>query len=249
MDKAGVLKLRSESKLHSTVEQRLAELFDKASPGTFTVKEQTGITKGRTDTTHYTGGGSIIHFEVIASENMVERDVINLLQSDADIAISVIIDKEFDPNVGVLYYRQTTKRKFKSFLMSEILDPEKEEHTVIRLQEIINDLEIRRTDKEDALRSRLQIFLDEQTYPQKKDFMQILAIFPRSNLNLFENEHFEEGLFHKFESLGIVDAADPLALVTGWNWKLSHKGKFFNAFQASGEFYTALVLHSHNIPT
>lgn len=87
MDKKQILKLRKEGKLHNVIEDKLKEIFNKVSPELFTLKEGYGVTSGRTDTTTFSTKGKIIHVEIVASEEMVSKDIVNLHQSSADLQI------------------------------------------------------------------------------------------------------------------------------------------------------------------
>src|SRR3990167_62067 len=139
--KEQILKLRQDHKLHETVEDRLKDLFNKACPGSYTLKEGYGVTSGRTDTTTFLGKGRIIHVEIIASKSMVFRDVTNLHQSSADLSIVVLLDVDYDAEVPKAFYSANAKNIFPTIWLSEILNPSKEEFILGKLSELLSSLD------------------------------------------------------------------------------------------------------------
>jgi hypothetical protein len=78
-------------------------------------------------------------------------------------------------------------------------------------------------------------FITKLNIPTAKYRTMHLGIFTRRHLGLFEKLAVEDELFHKFEPMGIVGAADPLGFVAGTDWKFSHDGQYFVAKEPPGD--------------
>ncbi len=228
MDKEEVLKLRKEKKLHNVVEERLKILFTQLSPDIYTLKEGYGVTSGRTDTTSYGTDGKIIQVEFIASENMVFRDVTNLHQSSADLAIAVLLDEKYDPKVPEAYYRANAKNLFPTLMMSDILDKSKEQYVLGNLNQLLQTLNKQaEKDKLNVLAS-FEDFNKNSKYPEDTNFFNQIAIFPRRPVKVLPESSKEEEIYNSLNEYGIGTAVDPLNFVLGVDWRFSHRGYYFN---------------------
>lgn len=250
MTKRQVLDLRKANKLHGAVEDKLKALFGKVAPGSFTLKEGYGTTSGRTDTTTFASKGQIVHVEFIASESMVLRDVNNLHQSSADLRITVLMDEEFDPKVANAYYRANTKNEFPTIWLSDVLDPKREDYVMGRLDELLQGLERQMENATAKVQTEFEDYITKLNISTTECRTMHLGIFTRKHLGLFGKSAVEEELFHKFEPMGIVGAADPLGFVAGIDWKFSHEGQYFVAKEppgASNIFTQIAVGNSGNV--
>lgn len=219
-------------------------MFNKVSPGLYTLKESYGVTSGRTDTTSFSAKGRVIHVEVIASENMVLRDVTNLHQSSADLCITVLLDEKYDPKVAKAYYRANPKNLFPTIWLSDVLDVGKEDRVLGRLDELLQGPERQIEHVGAKTQARFNDYIERLNISQAKYRTVHLGLFPRRFLGLFGKVQADEELFHKFESMGVVGAADPLHLIAGIDWFFSHNGQFLivKAPPADSDIFTQVAI-------
>lgn len=221
MDSEEILSLRRDHKLHEVVEKRFKELIEKVAPGSYTLLEGYGTTSGRTDTTSFTG--KIIHMELIASKSMVNNDLVNLHQSSADLPIAIILDEKFDPGVAEAYFSSNPKDIFTRLWLSEILDPDKEEKTLGKLEQILHDLE-----KKEGIKQ----------YNSEKKFLNVIrnynatfqlemGIIPRKFVRTFD-ELKDQALFEKYNRVGLNEAANPHGFMYGYTYKFTQGASFFS---------------------
>lgn len=244
MTKKKILELRKKNKLHKVIESRIKALFDKVAPGSFTIKEGYGVTSGRTDTTTFLTKGRVIHVEVIASESMVFRDVTNLHQSSADLCITVLLDEKYDPKVAKAYYRANSKNIFPTVWLSDVLDVKKEDYVLGRLDELLQGLDRQVENITAKVQTQFNDFVVKLGISTTECRTMHLGLFSRRSLGLFEKVGSEDDLFHKFEPMGIVSAANPINWTEGMGWFFSHDGQFFIIREGVGEanIYTQLAI-------
>lgn len=225
MDKIEILKLRRDKKLHLVVEDRLIYLFKKVSHGNYTQKEGYGVTSGRTDTTTFSGKGQIIHVELIASESMVSRDLVNLHQTSADGAIVVLMDEDIDPKVAKAYYSANARDAFSRVWLSDVLDKARENYILGRLDEIVQSLERSSRDKREEVVGAFNKYLGG--LEKKENYIEVnFGMSPRKRIDVFGKIVDERELFDELNPLGITNAAAPHGS-NGYDWDYTQGGRYF----------------------
>ncbi|MDP2671754.1 MAG: hypothetical protein Q8P13_04850 [bacterium] len=219
-----ILKLRKEYKLHEVVEDRLVKLFKELSPTNYTLKEGIGLTSGRTDTSHYIGGGKIIHVEVIASANMVAKDLLNLHQSVADGKVVVLMDEEIDPTVTKEYFSDHATDRFPRLSISEVLDEDKKEAVLVKLADIVQEIDKTTVKFKNESQKKFDQFLKDLNR-QGELITYDFGFFPRKNLGVFQKLSDAEKLYHELDPLGFSAAAG-LHRGYGLSWEFGNDGKF-----------------------
>lgn len=244
MQKDEILKLRHDKQLHSVVENRLKMIFDAVSPGSFTIKELAGkVTTGRPDTVTFTAKGKMIHVEIIASKDMVFRDLNNMNNSSADLCVTILMDEKYDPLVADAYFR-AAENKYKVIRISDVLEPVREEWIRATLHEVLLGLERVGENIDAKIKERFEIFIKglKINGADRRSFH--VGIFPRRYLSTWGKEAEEKNLFDKFEPFGLTSAADPLGFVAGIGWRFSHDGQYFSVTEppGGGRFYTQIAV-------
>lgn len=239
MNKDQILQLRKSNQLHNEAENRLKELLDKVSPRSYTLKEGYGTTSGRTDTTTFTGKGRIIHTEIIASKGMVLNDINNLHQSSADLRIAILLDEVYDPDVAKMYFTSNAKDSFPRLWISEILDPNLEQKTLGRLEQLLHDLERKVQDSEERVLSVFSNYIDALKLP--KGFQQHMGIYPRKKI-IIPDFNDEDELHLRFDGLNFSSACNPhdLSLV-GTRFDFIDRGHLFRGrtpYQEDSSLFT-----------
>jgi hypothetical protein len=114
--------LRHSRRLHTTVENRLAELMGRIAPGYHPIKEPLGLAGGRNDLLLFEFTGRKVLFEVFASRSQVSRDLRILDKTDADIKVAIIVDKEVDSAVLAAFLKENPESNYPFLLISELFE-------------------------------------------------------------------------------------------------------------------------------
>lgn len=145
-DKASILKppdllaLRRTHKLHPSLESRLQELLSKVQPDGYALPEGWGISRGRrADLVVYLHDRHVVHIEIFGGKSTVDRDLVILLQSDADVKIALLMDREADPRVAEAYFRGVAANRFPWFWLSQFLDPAQELEALSILEGLLKE--------------------------------------------------------------------------------------------------------------
>ncbi|MFH1564062.1 MAG: tetratricopeptide repeat protein [Nitrospirota bacterium] len=133
--------LESKKGLHDIVEQRLSAIFRQLYPDAFVKMESNFAVKGRADMVVHLKD-KIVHIELIASKEMVNRDVKLLKRSRCDIQLVILMDDEIDDKVAYEYHDELDSRDilpdhFQRFKLSEVLVKDKEERFIERLKQAL----------------------------------------------------------------------------------------------------------------
>jgi hypothetical protein len=204
-----ILELRKLNQLHDFVEEKLVNLFKQISPDFYTMKEGYGSTSGRTDTTTFGWNGKVIHVEVIASKNMVQRDLLNLFNTTADIGIAVVIDEDIDKPVVDEFYRKNSRNIFPRLWISEIVRDEDAARTVEKIKSIL----AANVPTETPQRMDEQTFkeLSQDSHLPNPGITTTIGIFPKkSNIQMYQDET-DDDLSIEFHQYGLNEAVHPSA--------------------------------------
>lgn len=111
---------RKKSQLHPIAEQNLRILLSEICPESHPVNES-NVDGGRVDLIYYFDSLShTIHFEIFASYSTVIKDLRHLEQTNFDIQVAILIDKDIDSSVFKKYFREKPTNPFPFFNLSQI---------------------------------------------------------------------------------------------------------------------------------
>ncbi len=127
--------------LHNIVERRLEVIFRELYPNSFVKIESNFAVKGRADMIIHLKNKTV-HIELIASKEMVNRDVKLLVRSLCNVRIVILMDDEIDDKVAYEYHDELHSRNlppdyFPRFKLSDVLVKDREEGFKERLKEVL----------------------------------------------------------------------------------------------------------------
>jgi hypothetical protein len=128
--------LRRAKKLHSAVEDRLAQLIKRIAPDYHPVKEPVGLAGGRNDLMLFEFSGRKVLFEIFATRSQVSRDLRILDKTEAHKKIAVLIDKEVDASVFDAFAKENPEDNYPFLFTSELFD-EPSVVCLLKLRELI----------------------------------------------------------------------------------------------------------------
>jgi hypothetical protein len=157
---------RARKQLHQLAQARLIELLGKLYPDASPVSEVSGVLGGRNDLIQFFFSGRRVVFELFFSVSQVPQDLRLLEQSEANVKIAVLIDREVDERLAQEYFRKKPNA-FPFLWLSDLLVDENESITLARLRELVDEestvIKLRRvlaspagTRVEGLLRTRLE---------------------------------------------------------------------------------------------
>ncbi|OGU59955.1 MAG: hypothetical protein A2V66_16265 [Ignavibacteria bacterium RBG_13_36_8] len=143
-----ILPLREKNQLHSQVEANLSAIIDEIYPDCFPSTE-CNVDGGRIDVfIHFQGSTTKIHFEIIASEYQVTKDLLLLGRSTADAKVALLMDKDLDPKVGTKYFRENPSNSYPWFYLSTIFLKHKIIEFRQKIQNIVKELSSKNESKD-----------------------------------------------------------------------------------------------------
>lgn len=249
-----LLEERKNSKLHPLVEERLKKLIAEVFPTAHTLPEGYGISSGRTDSTvYFVQGGGVAHYELIASESMVFRDVNNLRTSVADAKFVILMDERLDKKVPNAYFRAVPKNEFPIIWLSELMDEKKKEEIKAFLMTQMGQLEVKVKDVETIADDRMKAIANEKYANGLR--MEILLI-PRQVKDFLGMVKNEDEIWNYFEQFQISTATSIDATSTlGKSWRFwdgdfavvdGLPDKFFQSLRIAEDGSVRLTLFSQD---
>ncbi len=212
-----ILEIRKKGKLHNLVEARLKQLITEVFPTSYTLPEGYGISSGRTDSTiYFVHGGGLAHYELIASESMVFRDVNNLRTSIADMKFVILMDQKIDPKVANSYYRAVPRNEFPTIWLNELMDDTCKEEIKAFLSSQMKELELKvKVTEKKSINIMNSIIKDEK----RNGFRIEIVIVPRENIDFLGNLSNSEEAWNNFEWFGISEAVSIEGTPIGKSWR------------------------------
>jgi hypothetical protein len=135
--KEGILKLRRERKLHSSVEARLKTVLKRNFDDSRVIEERYGTTLGRADLSWFMVGGCEVHFELFASRSTVLRDLNLLHESTADVRVAILMDEFLDESVHREYLRRVRVDRYPILNLSDVMLEGREKKLIEDIRKIV----------------------------------------------------------------------------------------------------------------
>jgi len=130
--------LKRLKRLHGEVEKRLSVLLAHLYPNAPAISEVSGILGGRNDLIQFFFSGRKVVFELFFSPSQVSQDLRLLEQSQAEVKIAVLLDREINSKLAAEYFRKKPD-SFPFLWLSEVLLPSHESTSYARLRELIDE--------------------------------------------------------------------------------------------------------------
>jgi hypothetical protein len=130
--------LKRLKRLHGEVEKRLSVLLAHLYPDAPAISEVSGILGGRNDLIQFFFSGRKVVFELFFSPSQVSQDLRLLEQSQAEVKIAVLLDREINPKLAAEYFRKKPD-SFPYLWLSQVLLPSHEATSYARLRELIDE--------------------------------------------------------------------------------------------------------------
>jgi hypothetical protein len=129
---------KGRNRLHGLVEERLASLLTRMYPDALAVPEVSGVLGGRNDLIQFFFNGRRVVFELFFSPSQVPQDLRLLEQSQADVMIAILLDKQVDPRLATEFFRKKPNA-FPFLWLSRVMLPANELYCCARLRELIDE--------------------------------------------------------------------------------------------------------------
>lgn len=130
-------RLRKERRFHTYLQTRLSDLCSELFPGLHPIREIQGLAGGRNDLMFFEFNGRKVLIEIFGTRSQVSRDLRLLDNTQADVKMAVIIDKEVDPRVFEQFLRENPERNYPFIFASEVADPARAHIGRLKLYEVV----------------------------------------------------------------------------------------------------------------
>ncbi len=192
------------------MEEKSKTFFEEVLPGSVVLLERGSITSGRPDACIYEWNGKSIYVEIIATKGNVYRDLVNLLNSEADISIAVLIDKEIDESVQ-LEFHSKSKNKFPWFNISEFLLEAKRGKALNKLQELL-ETKKNFVEEADVDEAKFKELCQDTHIKERFELKMCVGIFSHKRLRMYDKESGVD-LHIGFQKYQLSEVVQPTVIV------------------------------------